>query len=292
MTWSEERTTKSVLILSIESIASIKMRVQTEEWRRFIPGVRMYKGKMTLFYNGETLRDRDTREWLIYNEKERRSWEVIIVLPGVEIIPEWTLFDCKNVKVVIMSDTVKRIEECAFNNCFGLEFVKLSTNLEYIGEWAFRYCKSLTSIFIPPSCREIGNWAFYHCEKMFIMGVPQDTQLGAKVIDGTALIRASPFETDHWGDYANSNEVNEWIRNRHANNQFSLHRVCSSFNPSAEVIFDIVERQDLGAFKKPDNAGITASQYLSENPFTDIKEQHIIKRYMLDMMGEVVSSRV
>ena len=72
------------------------MRVQTEEWRRFIPGVRMYKGKKTLFYNGEILFDSYIYEYgeddedeifLIYNEEERKSWEVIIVLPGVDSIP-------------------------------------------------------------------------------------------------------------------------------------------------------------------------------------------------------------
>ena len=58
------------------------MRVQTEEWRRFIPGVRMYNGKMTLFYNGEKLweeGDDGHQEFLIYDMRERQTWEVIIV---------------------------------------------------------------------------------------------------------------------------------------------------------------------------------------------------------------------
>ena len=131
------------------------MRVQTEEWRRFIPAVRMYKGKKTLFYNGEKLYDEENREWLIYSKEERDSWEVIIVLPGVEIIRDENFSWCVNVKTVIMSEDVKRIEYGAFSSCRSLVFVKLSRNLEYIGELAFIYCLSLTSIFIPPSCTEM-----------------------------------------------------------------------------------------------------------------------------------------
>ena len=55
------------------------MRVQTEEWRRFVPGVRMYNGEKTLFYNGEKLWEGDEHDGhpLIYDEEERNSWKVI-----------------------------------------------------------------------------------------------------------------------------------------------------------------------------------------------------------------------
>ncbi|GFH44668.1 hypothetical protein CTEN210_01142 [Chaetoceros tenuissimus] len=264
------------------------MRVQTEEWRRFIPGVRMYKGKMTLFYNGEKLWDVENGNPVIYDEKERNSWEVIIVLPGVEVIHERTFDSCFEIKTVIMSDSVRRIENEAFYNCYSLEFVKLSRNLEFIGEFAFGYCSSLTSIFIPPSCREIGDYAFAKCHKLIIFQVPHQTQLGQHVIGDTELIEASSFPTDEDGFYDNNEEVNEWIKNHHENNQYSLHRACVSYNPLDEVIFDIIKRQGLKAFKKSDRIGVTASQYLSENPFAEIKEQNIIRRYILDMMGEVI----
>ncbi|GFH47860.1 leucine-rich repeat domain-containing protein [Chaetoceros tenuissimus] len=262
------------------------MRVQTEEWRRFIPGVRMYKGKKTLFYNGEKLSW--WNESLDYNQEERESWEVIIILPGVEVIPWGTFLCCKNVKTVIMSDTVKRIENMAFQLCTSLSYVRLSTNLEYIGQLSFQFCSSLTSIFIPPTCREIGDCAFQWCPKLIILAVPQHTQLGEKVIAITALIRASPIETNWIGGYENTSDevVNEWIKNRHAENEFILHRACSSYNPLDEVIFDIIKRQGLKAFKRPDSIGVTASQYLSENPFAEIEEQKIIKHYILDMVGE------
>ena len=248
----------------------------------------MYKGKNTYFYNGEKLYDFETSQYLVHDKEERLTWEVIMVLPGVEVIPDSTFSECWNVKTVIMSDTVRRIEGRAFDSCYCLEFVKLSTSLEYIGRWAFHFCRSLTSIFIPPSCREIGDWAFQYCKQLIIFNVPENTELGGSVIARTALIKSSPFQTNDRGEYANTNQVNGWIRNRHADNQFSLHRACASYNPLDEVIFNIVKREGIGAFKNPDSVGITPSQYLSLNPFTEIKEEKIIKRYILEMMGEVV----
>ncbi|GFH44633.1 hypothetical protein CTEN210_01107 [Chaetoceros tenuissimus] len=263
------------------------MRVQTEEWRRFIPGVRMYKGKKTLFWNGEPLWDEANQKWLDDSE-ERRSWEVIIVLPGVEVIPEWTFYHCVNVKTIIMSDSVRRVEREAVSYCTGLSYVKLSRNLEYIGDCAFGCCNTLPSIYIPPSCRVIDDWAFTRCAKLIILRVSQQTRLGRSVIADTALLKASPF-TRHYFD--NSGDMNTWIKDRHhtdEDNEFSLHRACSSYNPLDEVIFNIVKRQGLKAFKKQDSVGVTASQYLSENPYTETEEHKIIKRYILDMMSEVI----
>ena len=248
----------------------------------------MYKGKKTLFYNGEILYDTENCEKLIYDWEERKSWEVIIVLSGVEVIPQLTFGSCINVEAIVMSDTVRRVELRTFINCRSLTFVKLSRNLEYIGEATFFHCLSLPSLFIPPSCREIGDYACGSCDKLLVFQVPQQTQLGQHVIGDTALSQASPIETDRYGSYENNGEVNEWIRNLHENNEFSVHRACSSFNPLDEIVFDIVKREGLKAFKKADSVGVPPSQYLYQNPFAEIKEQTIINRYILDMMGEVI----
>ncbi|GFH44367.1 leucine-rich repeat domain-containing protein [Chaetoceros tenuissimus] len=274
------------------------MRVQTEEWRRFIPGVRMYKGKKTLFWNGEKLWEGDFHAGrpLIYDHEERGSWEVIIILPGVEVIPTWNFCACMNVERVIMADTVKRIEEKAFMDCTRLVFVKLSTNLEYIGLCAFACCCDLTSIFIPPSCREIVRYAFQMCERLIIFHVPQHTQLGDGMIEETALLEASPFadrglaygHEDH-PEYSNiNNEVKEWLKNINHAEEFALHRAFSSFNPLEEIIYELVKHQGISSMKKPNGIGITPMQYLQENPFAEIEEKKIVNRYVLDMMGEIV----
>ncbi|GFH44369.1 hypothetical protein CTEN210_00843 [Chaetoceros tenuissimus] len=257
----------------------------------------MYKGKKTLFYNGEKLHEGAYHdgETLIHDWEERRTWEVVMVLPGVEIIPEFTFSDCDKIKTVIMADTVKRIEEGAFLHANFLHFVKLSANLEYIGRDAFVCCFELTSIFIPQSCLEISHNAFRGCEKLIILHVPQHTRLGAKVIAETALIRESPiantwtYEYEDQPEYQNiTNEVNEWLKNIHNSDDFALHRACSSFNPLEDIIYEIVKRQGISSFKKPNSIGITPSQYLQENPYAEIEERKIVNRYVLDMMGENV----
>ena len=153
----------------------------------------MYKGKMTLFWNGEELYDYENGDWLVYTDEERDSWQVVIFLPGVEVIPDRTFWNCENVETVIMSDTVERIEKSAFKGCKSLTFVQLSRNLEYIAEMVFYRCVSLTSMFIPPSCREIREKAFFCCEKLIIFSVPQHTEIGTNVFVRTALLEASPF---------------------------------------------------------------------------------------------------
>ncbi|GFH58495.1 hypothetical protein CTEN210_14971 [Chaetoceros tenuissimus] len=259
------------------------------EWDAFVrdgPGVRMWKGQLTFFYKGEVLNDGEN-DYLVYSKEERLKWQVIIILPEVEVIPEGTFSSCKNVKTVIMADTVKRIEENAFLFCFSLEYVRLSRNLEYIGESAFCFC-SLTSIFIPPSCGEIGDEALI-CEKLIIFSVPQTTQLGENVIAATALIEASPFELTHQHLYWQHEEVNAWIKNINQGDEFALHRACSAVNPPLENdLVAILKEQGLDAWRVPNAIDVTPLQYLEANPYAEIDEQEIVKKYILEMMGEVV----
>lgn len=262
------------------------MRVQTEEWRRFIPGVRMYKGKLTCFYNGEKLWN---PVWEDYDDMyadlnhERENWEVIIVLPGVEVIPELTFVDGEKVETVIMSDSVRRIEKRAFGGLTRLSYVRLSTNLQFIGKEAFYGCRSLTSIYIPPSCGWIGSYAFAWCKELIIFHVPQQTQLRQGVISSTKLLETSPHESNIYFE-----ETNDWIRNINRNEEFELHRACSSYNPMEDIVYGIVRRKGLGNFKVPNSIGISPMQYLEANPYADIDQHKLIKRYIGEMTGETI----
>ncbi|GFH46245.1 hypothetical protein CTEN210_02719 [Chaetoceros tenuissimus] len=263
------------------------MRVQTEEWRRFVPGVRMYKGKKTFFYNGELIWDVDTIEDLIYDYDERQTWQVIMILPGVKVIPQHAFYECGNVKTVIMADTVERVEMEAFYLCENLVNIKLSTRLEYIGERAFSFCWSLTSIFIPQSCREICNGAFHSCKKLIILIMPQNIQIGQDVISKTKLSQVCPF-IDPLGKGI-SEEIHEWIKNINADEIFKLHRICSSCHPSEHDIFSIVEqKRSLLSLRQPNSIGITPLEYLCANPFADIDQSKLVSRFVLKMMGETV----
>ncbi|GFH50170.1 predicted protein [Chaetoceros tenuissimus] len=227
------------------------MRAQTEEWRRFIPGVRMYKGKKTLFYNGEILWEGEVYPGrpLIYDEEERESWEVVIVLPGVEEIPGSTFEYCINFETVILRNTMFSTD-ATDSNLF--DFPEIWNSSEYV----------------------------------------HFMSLGDNVIASTALIRASTFEINERGVYDSSiNEnVNEWVKNVNQGKEYELHRACSSFNPIIDIIYGIVRRKGIGTFQKKNELGMTPFDYLEANPFIElhIDQKVLMKRYVLEMMGEAV----
>ena len=65
------------------------------------------------------LSDRCKRYW-----KERQTWQQVIILDGVTVIPEKTFHGCKKITRVIFADTVVRIKtEAIFfrrQNCFAI----------------------------------------------------------------------------------------------------------------------------------------------------------------------------
>ncbi|GFH50160.1 hypothetical protein CTEN210_06636 [Chaetoceros tenuissimus] len=254
------------------------MRVQNEEWRRFIPGSRMCQGKKTLFYNGEKLweevEDGGEIRYLIYDEEEQRSWEMIIVLPGVEEIPWQTFATLSKIETVIMSDSLKRIKNEAFVGCVNLSFVKLSRNLEFIGESAFEDCKYLSSIFIPPSCTKISDLAFLGCKKLIIMNVPQHSRLGWNTIEETSLFDDSPLEKSSRYDEDDIDKVNRWVKSFNKGREFSLHRLCCStyedeIFPIQEQIYEAVKEHGPKVLQKENKIGITPLKYLEENPYLE-----------------------
>ncbi|GFH47666.1 hypothetical protein CTEN210_04141 [Chaetoceros tenuissimus] len=257
------------------------------------PGVRMYNNLKTLFYNGEKLWEGDDDYFslldfdeepgeypLVYDRAERKSWQQIVVLPGVEEISRSTFEYCINVEKVVMYD-VRWIRSRAYFHCDRLRHILFSRNLELIEPNAIGNCKSLSSMFLPESCREIKFWAFAYCPRLMIVTVPQHTEIDVTAFEGTAL------ENQYGNDLY---DEDEWIKNINIEEQYSLHRACSSSTPSEDVIYQIMKEQGGSkAFTKRNTIEITPSQYLSENPFAEsIKEKSLIQRYILEMMGETV----
>lgn len=87
----------------------------------------------------------------------------------------------------------------------------------------------------------------------------------------------------------NNREVNQWIKNINGREEeeYALHRACSSYNPLEDIIYAIVKRQGLSSFYRPNSIGITPIQYLKENPYAEVNQRKIINRYVLAMMGEI-----
>ncbi|GFH46296.1 hypothetical protein CTEN210_02770 [Chaetoceros tenuissimus] len=219
-------------------------------------------------------------EWPLSDEckrywRERQSWQQIIVVEGVTVIPAYTFRRCKNIKRVIFSNTVVRIETWAFIDCISLTYIKLSINIEKIGNASFYGC-DLIRVFIPPRCRQIGSGAFKDNKNLEICHVPQETRLGESVIAGTKLIEQCQYTP----------LVNKWLKNINRDEKYSLHRACSSFQPLKTDILTIIQDKGIGDFKTKNEIDITPSQYLKENPYCDLKVMDIIRDYMMKMMGE------
>ncbi|GFH47240.1 hypothetical protein CTEN210_03715 [Chaetoceros tenuissimus] len=261
------------------------------------PGVRMYNNLKTLFYNGEKLWEGDEDYFdeldleeepahpLVYTRDDRKSWQQIVVLTGVEEIPACTFQGCVNVEKVVMYD-VRWIRSRAYLECKKLRHVTFSQNLEVVGPNALRDCASLSSIFFPDSCREIQDWALARCDRLEIVSVPRHTKIRDFAFDDTALITKNKGA----GFTGFFNWCHDWVKYINFEEEYSLHRACSSSTPTEDMIYQIMKEQGgPKTFHEPNKVQITPSQYLSENPFAEhIEEKSLIQRYILEMMGETV----
>lgn len=188
------------------------------------------------------------------------------------MLVRWTFGHCRSLLRVIFSNTVVRIESFAFYRS-NISDIKLSTSLEYIGDSAFADCK-LWSVYIPPSCQEITGSAFDENRALSIFHVPENTTLDGQVA----------FHSEIFLNMSEHLDNVDWPKLINREEEFKLHRACCSFYPRMQDILRIVEEQGIGSFHKKNNVGISASCYLEENPFTDIKEMDIIRKYTLKMM--------
>lgn len=265
--------------------------------------IEMVDGLKTVFYDGSILFDdrirskvsssgrvpvvallkSDPSEYgqpLHYDWKERESWQQVIIEPHVEVIPPLTFFKC-SIERVIMQDDSKLVEVgCAAFACNKISNLKLpTTNLKVIGPGAFLHNK-LSSVFIPPNCEEMKVCAFVR-NPGDIICVPKGTKIppSPTFIPSIRVTTNLPFYSLICS-HLNKGE------------EYSLHRICASFQPKLEDILAIVNEKGLQAFQDENEAGTTPSQYLRENPYAgDVTEKKIaakmVTRNILTMMGEV-----
>ena len=238
----------------------------------------------------------DLEDWNLSDEckrylRERWSWQQVIVMDGVTFIPEKTFYRCFNIERVVFVDSVIDIEGSAFYECFCLRYIKLPLDLEYIGDNAFEYF-NLSSVFIPPRCRHIGFNAFSSNANLEILSVPQDialVDLGYRMFRFTKLFQRSSFQGQGYFLSANNEAVlNTWLKNINNDETFALHRLCCSFEPTLEMILNVMkDKGGLKAFKLENSIGITPSRYLKENPYAHVEEKEVIEKYVLQMTGEL-----
>lgn len=243
----------------------------------------------TVFYDGRKLW-RNSNEWSngesLYPIEERESWQQVIVLHGVKVIPQATFDDCVNITKIVLASTVIRIEESAFETCCRLVDIAWSENLEYIGEATFSGCISLEAIFLPSSCSEVDADAFHGCGKLILFVFPSGCAISNfRALRGTKLEELSPVtknDDDEEEEYGN--RFHNWLRGRHDGEEYLLHRICASYNPRLQEIHQILQEYGFSIFKQADELGITPSQYLNVNTTKEFEEVNIIRSFILKLM--------
>lgn len=198
--------------------------------------IELLDGLKTVFYDGRKLWQ-NSNEWSngesVYPIEERESWQQVIVLHGVKVIPQATFDDCVNITKIVLASTVIRIEESAFETCCRLVNIAWSKNLEYIGEAAFSGCISLEAVFLPSTCSEVDADAFHNCSKLKMFIFPSGCAISnIRALRGTKLEELSPVmkdDDDEEEEYGN--RFHNWLRGKHDGEEYSLHRVCASYNP-------------------------------------------------------------
>ena len=113
---------------------------------------------------------------------------------------------------------------------------------------------------------EIPAWTFHRCmnnKRVILADTVIDIQFRADGILGTTMLfLASLYDGDEYDD----EKLNTMIKDINADEKFALHKVCSSFEPSLDVILDTMEdKAGLKAFNVKNSIGITPSRYLKEN---------------------------
>lgn len=120
---------------------------------------------------------------------------------------------------------------------------------------------------------------------MLIFVVSKNTELEKLALSDTPLRDACPLVDG----YETVERLNDWVKNLYIENEENeLHRACASCHPMFDIIYSLVKRKGIQAMNTPNEIDITPSEYLRTNPYTrNIKEQMILRKIILEMMGEV-----
>ena len=179
---------------------------------------------------------------------------------------------------VTIPDHVTDIEDDAFYSCDSLRFIRLSNNLEYIGKGDFYNCKSVEAGFLPPTVTYIDDEAFYDCESLRFLYAPETIDhLGDGVFQWCdRLLTTIEYNEDDNGYAINSEAVNEWLMQRHAN--FHLHQACSSTSVTSQEIEGSIHTHGIECATAVDDQQMTALHILCANP-------HVTGDYCISAIG-------
>ena len=128
---------------------------------------------------------------LVYNAKNAKlsasttnlpfpaSIKTVTIGKEVESIPQYFLYNNKNVTSITIPNSVTSIGYGAFSGCRGISSIIIPNSITGIGDNVFSGCSYLTSVTIPNSVTNIGGSAFEDCKSLTSISIPNSvTSIG------------------------------------------------------------------------------------------------------------------
>ncbi len=151
---------------------------------------------------------------------------------NVKTIPDYTFYNCSNIKSIYISDSVTTIGDEVFSNCSRLTHIEIRASVVNIGEYVFfgctglksaiinnkiigngefNGCSNLTDVTLGSDLTSIGDYAFYSCDSLESITIPEKVEnIGIYVFNFCRNLKLIDFRADNCNNFtANDNPFEE-----------------------------------------------------------------------------------
>lgn len=118
---------------------------------------------------------------------------VSVDFPGIEVIGEYSFYECKLLNTPTFPKCVNRIGNNSFYGCKNITEINLDCNAEVIEEAAFGDCDALETININGSTKSIKRSAFGYCENLSSVTLGNEIEFIGNRAFASAAIRDIVF---------------------------------------------------------------------------------------------------
>ncbi|OQC50390.1 MAG: hypothetical protein BWX57_00218 [Tenericutes bacterium ADurb.Bin024] len=141
----------------------------------------------------------------------------VMLSNNLNVIDEWTFYNCESLTSISIPDSVSIIKERAFSNCNVLATVNLGAGLVFIDDVSFQSCVALNNLVFPDSLRVIRNSGFTNCQNLTSISIPKElVYIGPAAFAECPLITSITVasENRYFDDRENCNAVIEKKTNK------------------------------------------------------------------------------
>lgn len=116
---------------------------------------------------------------------------------SIEILPDYTFYNCTNLKQVILPSNLKQIGSYSFGSCSNLEKIAIPYFCQKINSYAFTGCTRLKVVNMQSMCMQrMGQFSFYNCPKLEGLTIPDQCILEGNVFSPSSNTRIITSRTN------------------------------------------------------------------------------------------------